>query len=109
VLLDPVRPQSANVVDAVKRLQDRSLTFDEGKRPAQSVRDHQDIAEQDGCIGLVAAQGLQRRFDGEFRRVAEPQEIRLPLAQALILRQIPARLAHEPERRSIADLSTQRS
>ena len=98
-----------NVVDSVEWLQHRSLTFDEANRPAQSVRYHQDVAEQNGCIGLVAAHGLQRRFDRQFRRVAELEEVRLTRAQALILRQIPPGLAHEPERRPVADLSAQRS
>jgi hypothetical protein len=108
MIFDPVRPQGANVVGSVERRQYRSLTFDEANRPAESVGDDQNVAEQNGGVRLVAAHGLQRRFDRQFRRIAEAQEVRLTRAQALILRQIPPGLAHEPERRPIANLSAQR-
>ena len=67
---------------------------------SQALRDHEDIAEQNGGIEPEPTDWLERHFRGQLRRLDHFEE-RVLLLQSAILRQGAACLAHQPNRRII--------
>jgi hypothetical protein len=67
---------------------------------AQSLRDQQDVGEDDGPVHGEPAHGLQGDFGRHLRVEAQVHEAAGLGAQLTILRQDAARLAHEPHRRA---------
>jgi len=71
--------------------------------PHADHRQH-DVREHHGRVDVVAAHRLQRHLGAELRLVADLEE-RVRLPNLAVLRQRPARLAHEPDRRAINRLT----
>ena len=96
-----------HVVGRSQRREPRPLALAELDRLAHGIRNDQDIGEQDGGVEAEAAYRLQRRLDRELRRVAEFEEAWRPRPQCAVFRQIPACLAHQPDRDAIDRLAQQ--
>jgi hypothetical protein len=75
---------------------------------ADELQRHDDVAEEDAGVDLVATHGLQRDLGGH-RRVEARIEHAGADAQLAVLRQRAARLAHEPHRRGVAALAPVRA
>eukprot|EP00657_Telonema_sp_P-1_P007317 TRINITY_DN27106_c0_g1_i1.p1 TRINITY_DN27106_c0_g1~~TRINITY_DN27106_c0_g1_i1.p1 ORF type:complete len:119 (-),score=22.92 TRINITY_DN27106_c0_g1_i1:25-381(-) len=71
------------------------------------IRDR-DVGEQYRGIHAKAADWLQRHFLSQIRAIAEVQKITGLRPRGTIFRQVPPRLAHEPERWPIHGLALQR-
>ena len=81
------------------RRQPRALAGDEPEVGAQSVRDQQDVGEEDRRVEAVAADRLERDLGGEVGVVAQRQEIARLRARRAVLRQVASGLTHHPDRR----------
>jgi hypothetical protein len=90
-----------------ERFELRPFAHHEPDLAAQGIGDHQDIAEHDRRIQAIPPDWLQARLDGEFRRIAEFQEIRRLGPKGAVFRQVPPGLAHQPDRWRADDLAPQ--
>ena len=87
--------------------QDGTFAFLEGQALAEGPGNHQDVAEKDGGVEAVAADGLEGDFRGELRGCAEAHEVPGVSADFAVFGEVASGLAHEPERRRPHSLSTQ--
>ncbi len=87
----------------------RPLAFDEAQIRAEGLGHQQDVGEEDRRVEVVAADRLQRHLGGEIGGVAEIEEAASRCPDLAILRQIPAGLAHHPDRRNRQPLAGQRT
>ena len=89
----------------IGRAAQRALEFgpfaaDEVQPEAHGVRHRQDVGEQDRRVQRIASERLQRDLAGQLRIRAQAHEVAGLLPYRTILGQIPAGLAHDPDRRS---------
>ena len=105
--MEPSGGQAGDTGGVGHRLQLRPFALDIVQRPAQRMRHHQDVGEQDRRVQPVAADRLQRHFGGQSGVVAEVQEAAGPGPDSAVFRQVAPGLAHQPDRRPGQDLAGQ--
>ena len=74
--------------------------FDQLKVHSHRLRNDQNVREKYRRVDADDVDGLYRDLSGKFRRFAESEEVRLTTDRA-VLGQIPSRLTHDPNRRSL--------
>src|SRR5690606_26300299 len=89
------------------RLHQGALALLEGEGTAEGMRHDQNVGKQDRRVEAEAADGLQRHLDGEIRIVAEVEKASGAGAELPVFGQIPACLAHHPDRWRLDRLSCQ--
>src|SRR4051812_16334693 len=77
----------------------RTFALNEAHVDTKRVRHDEDVREQDSSVETVAADRLQRDFDGQLWRVAELQEAPDRPPDLTVLGQIASCLPHQPYRR----------
>jgi hypothetical protein len=82
-----------------ERIKPRSLSGFERDSLTERMRHDQNIRKQNRRIKAEAPNRLQRHLGRQLRIEAEVEKRRGLLANGPVFRQIPARLAHEPDRR----------
>ena len=85
----------------------RALAGTEADAEAHGQRHHENVGEHDGRIERVAIERLERGARRQFRFLAHVPEAVLG-AQCAISRQVTSCLAHEPHRRAVERIATQR-
>ena len=106
--MERVGVEHRDLIHGPDRRQLRAFPFGEPEILAQTVGHHQDIREQDRAVHAVAADRLNRDLGGQFGIETEIDEGSGPGAHLSVFGQIPASLAHQPERRSIGRLARER-
>jgi hypothetical protein len=66
----------------------------------------EDVGEDDRGIEVEPVNRLQRHLDGDLGCAAHRQEVAGTTTDLTVLRQVPARLAHDPDRRPIDRFTT---
>ena len=77
----------------------------EAQAQAHRIGHGEDVAEQDRRVQRVALQRLQRDLGGELRVRRQAHEAAGALARGLVLGQVAAGLAHQPDRRVLGRLA----
>ncbi len=91
------------------RRQPRPLALDEPELRAERLRHEEDVGEQDRRVEAEAPDRLHRDLGGELGIVAQGQEVPGLRPRRLVLRQIPPRLPHHPDRRDGQGLARERA
>src|SRR5262249_48390664 len=92
-------PQPSEALWLANRIEPRSVTAFEAYRLSERLRHHQDVGEQDRGIEPEPPHRLQGDLGGELRREAEFEERTHPSTNRPVLRTVPPRLTHQPDRR----------
>src|SRR3954469_18050299 len=79
---------------------DRADTLDELDVDAHPEDRRHDVREENGCVDVVAPHRLERHLRAKLRRLRHLEE-RVVLSNRPVLRKRAARLAHEPDRRTL--------
>jgi hypothetical protein len=87
----------------------RSLAHLEVETETHCVGNRQDVGEQDRRVERKAVERLQRDFGRIVRVLREAKEAACTAARGVVLGQIAARLAHQPDRRVLGRLAQQRA
>ena len=96
---DPRRVQRGDAGGVPQTGKNRALAFLEFQAVPERPGQHQDVAEQDSGVEAIAADRLERDLGREIGRGAEGDEILHAGAHGPVFRQVPSRLAHQPNRR----------
>jgi len=94
---------------AHRPLDARPFALLEREPDAHRLRDHQDVREEYRGVERIARKRLQRHLAGELRVGRQAKEAACLCARRAVLREVAARLAHEPHRRTIHRLARQRA
>ena len=97
-----------DLIHGADRRQLRAFPFGEPEILAQTVGHHQNIGEQDRPIHAVAADRLNRDLGSQFGIETQIDEGSGSCAHLAIFGQIPAGLAHQPERGSVTGFARER-
>ena len=100
------RPQTLRPGD---RRKTRPFAIFKPQIRAQRLRNQKDIGKKDRHIKAEAPDRLQSHLGGKFGIIAQLQKIPGLRPRCAVLRQIPSRLTHHPDRRDPKDLSGQRA
>ena len=74
-----------------------ALTLDKVQAKAQRIWNGQNVGKQDGRIETISIDGLQGYLASQLRCFAEVEKVSRLFAGGVVLRQVPASLAHEPD------------
>ncbi len=99
-------PECIDVRSGAQRMRKpwASFPFLNDQLHAHRLGNHQDVGEDDACIDVDNVDWLNGNFCGEFRGLAEREEIMLRTHGA-ILREISPSLTHHPNRSPLDRLS----
>ena len=95
----PIEP--GQVLAVPQRLEFWPFALDERNLLSERIRDDQNIGEDDCCVEIEPAQGLERYFCGECWIEAKIEEGACLGPDLAIFGEIASRLAHQPDRRRI--------
>ncbi|ABA47710.1 hypothetical protein BURPS1710b_0171 [Burkholderia pseudomallei 1710b] len=87
----------------------RPLARGEIEAQPHRVGNRQDVGEQDRGVERKALERLQRHFGRVIGLLREPEEAARARARCVVLGQVAARLAHQPDRRVVGRLAQQRA
>jgi len=90
-----------------RRLEPRSFPFHEPDLLPEGVRQDEDVREDDRGVERIAAHRLEGGLHREIGIVAEVEKARRLRPQLTILREVAARLAHEPDGGGVDGLSAE--
>ena len=94
---------------AHRALEARAFALDEVQAEAHRVGHGQDVGEQDGGVERKALERLQRHFGGVVGVRREAHEAAGAGARGVVLGQVAAGLAHQPDRRVVGGLAQERA